>query len=154
MQSVPANAPPGIYSFNAYVGLSPLMIWGQDSFTFEKLEAGGEASITGWENWGEGFEESRKGLTTDLPSRFALLGNYPNPFNPVTTIRYGLPEASLVTLEIFDISGRSQGSPLHAWREAGLHEVTWDASHLSSGIYVYRLEAGEFVGMGKMVLMK
>jgi hypothetical protein len=130
------------------------MIWEEDSFSFEKLETGGEASVTGWENWGEGFDQIVGFGESDLPSGFALLGNYPNPFNPVTTVRFSLPEASLVTLEIFDISGRSQGSPLRGWREAGYHEVTFDGSNLASGIYVYRLETGGFTASGKMVLMK
>ncbi len=89
-----------------------------------------------------------------IPDEFALRGPYPNPFNPVTRFKIELPVASWVTLEIFDIGGRSLGFAVDGWRSAGYHEVTFDASGLASGLYVYRLEAGEFMASGKMVLMK
>jgi hypothetical protein len=90
----------------------------------------------------------------EIPAEFRLCSPYPNPFNPVTTFKIELPVAAWVTLEIYDISGRTQGSPLQGWRNAGYHEVTFDAAGLASGLYVYRLEAGEFRASGKMVLIK
>jgi uncharacterized delta-60 repeat protein len=92
--------------------------------------------------------------STAIPDEFALRGPYPNPFNPVTTFKIELPVASWVTLEIFDVSGRSLGFVVDGWRSAGYHEVTFDAVGLASGVYVYRLEAGDYNVSGKMVLMK
>jgi hypothetical protein len=89
-----------------------------------------------------------------IPDEFCLQSPYPNPFNPLTTFKVELPVASWVTLEIFDVSGRSLGFVLDGWRSAGYHEMTFDAAGLASGVYVYRLEAGEFRASGKMVLMK
>jgi hypothetical protein len=89
------------------------------------------------------------------PQQFILHPVYPNPFNPSTTFRIELPVASWVTLQVYDIGGRLVESPLqNAWRPAGYHEVTFDASELASGVYVYRLEAGKFRASGKMVLMR
>ncbi len=104
------------------------------------------------------YDQSVTGIEYDnnsqIPDEFSLQSPYPNPFNPVTTFKVELPVASWVTLEIFDVSGRSLGFVLDGWRSAGFHEVTFDAAGLASGVYVYRLEAGEFSASGKMVLMK
>ncbi len=90
------------------------------------------------------------------PKEFSLAQNYPNPFNPITVIRFDLLEAARVTLDVFDINGRRVGVELDQNRRyaPGAHEITFDASGLASGIYIYRLTAGEFTASGKMVLMK
>ncbi|TKJ42215.1 hypothetical protein CEE37_00635 [candidate division LCP-89 bacterium B3_LCP] len=90
------------------------------------------------------------------PFRSQLSQNFPNPFNPITTINFDLPVASLVKLDVFDINGRNVG----AFRETpksytpGTHQITFDGTGLPSGIYIYRLTAGDFTGIEKMVLMK
>ncbi len=89
-----------------------------------------------------------------LPTSYALYGNFPNPFNPKTAISYQLPAVSFVNLAVYDISGRKVTDLVNGSREAGVHEVIFDALNLTSGIYLYRLEAGEFTASGKMVLMK
>ncbi len=94
------------------------------------------------------------------PQEFTLYSAYPNPFNPSTVISFQLPVASHVKLEVFDITGRpvnvsgSGTTPTTEYFTSGKHEVTFDATDLSSGIYIYRLEVGEYVASGKMVLMK
>jgi len=100
-----------------------------------------------------GPSPEEKELTT-VPSAFALQQNHPNPFNLRTTIRFALPQACQVALQVFDLAGRSVGAPLQRWYEAGTHEVMFDGTELASGVYVYRLHAGEFRASGKMVLMK
>jgi hypothetical protein len=92
----------------------------------------------------------------DIPDSFVLDGNYPNPFNPTTTIRFGLPEASMVSLVIYDVQGREVKRLLDMGLSAGYHQATWDASLMPSGIYIYRLESdeGAFLEIGKMVLVK
>ncbi len=90
------------------------------------------------------------------PKEFKLYPAFPNPFNPSTAIRFDLPRASWVTLDIFDINGRwiPAGSQSKTHLQAGTQEITFDGSGLSSGIYFYRLKAGEYEASGKMVLLK
>jgi len=83
-----------------------------------------------------------------------LYGAFPNPFNPLTTLSFALPEAAKVSLSVYDISGSLVATLANGWRSAGMHEVTFDGSKLASGVYFYRLQAGEFVSGGKMVLLK
>jgi hypothetical protein len=94
------------------------------------------------------------------PEAFALANNYPNPFNPATTIKYALPEASNVTLEVYNVVGQVVRTLVADHQNAGRYVVQWDASNdsghsLSSGIYFYRLMAGgEFLEVKKMLLLK
>jgi hypothetical protein len=88
-----------------------------------------------------------------LPRVFSLQQNYPNPFNPSTTISYSLPKAALVSLRIFNTLGEEVAVLVDERKEAGYHEVTWNAN-VPSGIYFYRLRAGEYVETKKMVLLK
>ena len=89
-----------------------------------------------------------------LPLNFSLSQNYPNPFNPTTKLRFGLPERTNAKLTVYDILGRVISTLVNGELEAGYHEVNFDASKLSSGIYFYRLQAGNFVDMKKMILAK
>ncbi len=89
-----------------------------------------------------------------VPSKFALHQNYPNPFNPGTVIRYELPEASAVKVQVFDVLGRVVATVVNERKEAGIYEAMFNASSLSSGTYFYRLQAGTFVETKKMVLVK
>ena len=87
-------------------------------------------------------------------SEFALYENYPNPFNPSTTIKYSIPNQSLVTLKVFDILGREIETLINEEKTAGIYEIDFDASQLSSGIYFYKIQAGDFVETKKMILLK
>ncbi len=87
-------------------------------------------------------------------TEFALYQNYPNPFNPETSIRFDLAEASDVTLMIFNIAGQEVATLVNGTHSAGAHTVNFDGAALTSGVYLYRLTAGEFVSTMKMVLMK
>jgi hypothetical protein len=89
-----------------------------------------------------------------IPDRIALNQNYPNPFNPTTTISYALPNAGLVRLEVFDLLGRSVSLLVNETVEAGSHTVRFDASSLSSGVYVYRLTTDAQVLTRQMVLVR
>ena len=89
-----------------------------------------------------------------VPSQFVLHQNYPNPFNPSTTIRYGLPGRSHVTLAVFNTLGQQITVLQNGEIEAGYHEVKFDGSELSSGVYFYRIHADGFVQMRKLVLLR
>jgi hypothetical protein len=85
---------------------------------------------------------------------FALLQNYPNPFNPSTTITFELPKSSEVTLRVYDILGREVSVLVNERRDAGYHEVKFDGSGLSSGVYFYRIEAGSVVQARRLVFLR
>jgi hypothetical protein len=89
-----------------------------------------------------------------IPNTFNLFQNYPNPFNPETTISYNLPQNSFVKLKIYDNLGSEIAVLVNEEKPAGYHTVKFDASKLSSGIYYYRLQSGEFVSTRKMILSK
>ena len=94
-----------------------------------------------------------------LPTVFALHNNYPNPFNPITNIHYDIPEVSEVTLEIYNVMGQRVRTLVQGTHEAGRYQIVWNATNdlgqgLSSGMYVYRIQAGDFVSVKKLVLMK
>ncbi len=89
-----------------------------------------------------------------VPTIFALYQNYPNPFNPTTKIRYQLPKESKVVIKIYDILGAEVITLLNEKKESGVYEVELNARSLSSGTYIYRIVAGDFVETKKMVLMK
>jgi hypothetical protein len=93
---------------------------------------------------------------TTVPAQFALLGNYPNPFNPSTTIKFSLPQMSDVTLEVFNILGQRVAVQNLGVQQPGVHEVRFDASQLASGVYNYRLRMGatNATVAGKMMLLK
>ncbi|MDD8016748.1 MAG: T9SS type A sorting domain-containing protein [Bacteroidota bacterium] len=89
-----------------------------------------------------------------IPATFSLEQNYPNPFNPVTTIRYGIPQGSHVTLKVYDALGKEISTLADGWRSPGVHQEYFDASQLASGVYFYKLSAGTFAEIKKMMVIK
>jgi hypothetical protein len=94
------------------------------------------------------------GAPDATPVTFTLSQNYPNPFNPSTTIRYGLPNRSLVTLTVFSTLGQQVAELVNEEMEAGYHEVRFDGQNLSSGVYFYRLRAGDLVETKTLLLVR
>jgi hypothetical protein len=88
------------------------------------------------------------------PNDYALYQNFPNPFNPTTIIKYLIPELSFVTLKVFDVLGNEIKTLLVEEKPIGSYEVEFDAIGLPSGIYFYRLQAGDFIETKKMILLK
>ncbi len=93
-------------------------------------------------------------ISTEIPGNFKLNQNYPNPFNPVTNITFDIPKSSFVKLTIFEVSGKMIEVPVNQNLSAGTYNVDFDAAKLSSGIYFYKLEAGEFTQTKKMMVIK
>jgi hypothetical protein len=94
-----------------------------------------------------------------VPEQFVLYPNYPNPFNPTTTLRYDLPEDSHVSIMIFDLMGREIRTLINKQQSAGIKSIMWDGTNdlgqpLSAGMYLYRISAGDFHSVKKMVLLK
>ncbi|MFC1550003.1 T9SS type A sorting domain-containing protein [Candidatus Neomarinimicrobiota bacterium] len=94
-----------------------------------------------------------------LPEKYSLGSNYPNPFNPITTIKYQLPENSYVTLTIYDIMGREIRQLINQSQQAGFKSIIWDSKDqygksVSGGVYIYHLQAGSFSKSMKMILLK
>ena len=92
--------------------------------------------------------------TAGVPQTFELYQNYPNPFNPSTTFEYSIARKSHVVLDVFNVLGQSVARLIDGELSAGTYRTAFDASRLSSGVYLYRLQAGDFVQTQKMVLMK
>lgn len=89
-----------------------------------------------------------------VPQKFMLHPNYPNPFNPITVIRYELPTNNRVSLSVYDLMGRRIATLVDERQQAGVHEVSWDASGVASGMYIYKLQSDELVQTRKMMLIK
>lgn len=93
-------------------------------------------------------------VETGLPVSFDLKQNYPNPFNPTTNITFDLPQAAAVNLTVYDMLGRKVATLVNERMTAGTHTAAFDASRLASGMYIYRIEAGSFESIKKMMLIK
>jgi len=93
-------------------------------------------------------------ISAEIPNRFALFENYPNPFNPVTNIKFQLPRVSNVKVTVYDITGKEASVLVNEELNAGTYKADWDATNFSSGIYFYRIEAGSFSDTKKMVVLK
>jgi len=156
--SIPASAPAGNYLLNAYFGdYTPPnnTLFTEDHLPFSKSTSG---DLGPWQgaveivDSGEPFESPVQ--VSAAPQSFGLLENHPNPFNPATTINFQLPASGAMTLDVFSAAGQKVAQLVNGWREAGSHEVTFDASGLPSGIYLYRLQTGNLQAIGKMMLLK
>jgi hypothetical protein len=153
-QTVPASAPAGTYVYRGYVGTYSSVKVDSSSFNFTKLTTGLGATFGEWSNSGESFASWFADDESALPDQVTLSQNYPNPFNPLTTIRYGLPQAAFVSLKIYDLQGREIAVLSDGNQPAGLHQVTWNAQDLASGVYLYVLRAGEYTAANKCLLIK
>jgi hypothetical protein len=104
--------------------------------------------------WGSTVTDVEERESSLLPTKYSLCQSYPNPFNPTTMITFSLPQRSYVSLKVFDMIGREVGVLVKKELAAGNYSRQWDALDMPSGIYFYRLQAGEFVETKKMILLK
>ena len=146
--NIPYNAPPGEYQYYAAVGDYPGTVIDDDQFPFTILNV---PPVSSNNEWSAEMSESN---IVPVPSEFVLGSASPNPFNPSTTLSFSLPEMAKVQLVVYDVSGREVATLINGMMEAGAHETQFNAGDLSSGIYFYRLTAGDFTSVKKMVLVK
>jgi hypothetical protein len=129
-------------------------------FTFSSVAASDSAIIPidllpgSGETRLKAFKDGIDNGRSSKPITFQLYQNTPNPFNPTTTIRYSIPKAGEVSLEVFDGLGRLIATLFKGYREAGEHQETFDSQELSSGTYYCRLEAGGSIMTRKMMLVR
>ncbi len=90
----------------------------------------------------------------EIPKEYALFQNYPNPFNPTTNIIFHLPESGDVSIKIYDVRGKLVNDLLNRELAAGSHNIDWNAADYPSGVYFYKIAAGNFTSVKKMVLIK
>lgn len=160
-QNVPGAAPAGSYRYVGYLGTysdTAAVVKAWDSFTFSKSSSA-DLDLGGWEtvitsDWTETPANIAPQTSTSSKSDRIGLWNSPEPFNPSTMINYSLPADGQVRLEVFNISGARVATLVNGFNQTGSHQINFDASHLPSGLYVYRLNfAGESVS-SKMLLVK
>jgi Secretion system C-terminal sorting domain len=112
-------------------------------------------------SWGSGIHifafhnlTGIQNLGTEIPKTYSLKQNYPNPFNPTTDIDFSVPKSGVVKLVVYDVLGNEVSTVVNKSMEAGTYQVTFDASSIASGVYFYKLIAGDFISTKKMVLIK
>ena len=93
-------------------------------------------------------------ISSVVPENFELRQNYPNPFNPVTNLEFGIPNLEFVTLKIYDAMGREAVTLVNEIIEPGYYKIKFNAGNLASGVYFYRMTAGEFIAVKKLVVLK
>ena len=91
---------------------------------------------------------------TDIPTEFDLSQNFPNPFNPVTLIKYQVPNTAHVSIKVYDLTGQEVATLVNGVKEAGTYEIKFDARNLASGVYLYRMIAGDFTSVRKFNVLK
>ncbi|MBD3232633.1 MAG: T9SS type A sorting domain-containing protein [candidate division Zixibacteria bacterium] len=145
-QNIPNNAPISYYYYLAYTGIKPDII---DS-TYFTVRVEEEPLVRGSDDWileGGWFQQT-------ILSEYALISSYPNPFNAQTTITFDLPKSGKTNLEVYNVLGQQVATLVDRNLQAGQHSIKWDASEYSSGVYFYRLTAGDKVISKRMTLLK
>ncbi|MCW9066264.1 MAG: T9SS type A sorting domain-containing protein [Ignavibacteriaceae bacterium] len=142
-----------VVDFNNGTNTNPFTLNAPPSAGNYVVNAGHKSPLR-WDSASVSITITDVGEITVNPAQFMLYDNYPNPFNPSTTIRYSIPEASFTTLIVYDALGNKVSSLVNETKSAGTFEVTFDATKLSSGIYYYTLQSGSITETKKMILTK
>jgi len=151
-QKVPGLAPEGDYTLVAYVGRYPSTIIDSSYFYFSK-EGSVAGDIGDWTSSGLRFTAGDE-APFNLPSHYGLSQNYPNPFNAKTVINYQVPVDGHVKLEVYNTLGQRVATLVDSKEQAGYRSIVWDASEVASGLYFYKLTAGEKTITQRMLLLK
>jgi hypothetical protein len=97
---------------------------------------------------------SVESASAQIPAKYELRQNFPNPVNPTTTISFDIPTRSIISLKIFDILGREVSTLVFGEMQAGAYTRQWNAANMASGVYFYRLQAGTYTETKKLLLLK
>ena len=125
------------------------------SFTDKNLSEGKYIYRLNQIDFDGSFEYSNEiKVEVSLINKFVLEQNFPNPFNPSTTIKYQIPKDGIVTLKIFDILGKEVKTLVNEMKVTGGHEIIFDAGELASGFYIYRIQVNNYIAAKKMMLLK
>jgi hypothetical protein len=153
-QNVPGSWAAGLYTYLGYINtLFAYPALDSSSFPWTKSVTANNSPPV-WEAVCSGdLFPGEQSVTASIPSGLEL-GISPNPFNSSTDLRYQLPEARQVSLRIYDTAGRLVATLVEGWQDAGTHWARFDGSHLSAGVYLYRLDTGNNTITGKMLLLK
>ena len=149
-----------MYSIMAYSNLTEgeeLSFKYYNSQDDEIVEYAESIEYTANENYGNGFSPfglSRETGKYGQPVSYGLSKAYPNPFNPVTSFEYTIEKDGMVNMAVYDINGRMVAELVDGYRSAGSYPVVWDASELSSGVYMVHMTSGDFATMQKVMLIK
>ncbi|RJP73766.1 MAG: T9SS C-terminal target domain-containing protein [Candidatus Zixiibacteriota bacterium] len=149
VQPIAGTTPAQDYWYRVFAGVYPNQVFDYDTLTFTM--SGAELAGIPPGGW-EPLDLLNEPEAAAAPA--AGVSIRPNPFNPVATLAYTLPQAGQVSLAVYDLQGRRVAELVNGWREAGAHQVTFDGSALASGLYLYRLQAQEVHTAGKMMLVK
>ena len=133
-------------STDEYTHYSPSITWTSGGTTYLRKHN----VLIDFQNTITGIIQTAK----TIPNRFELYQNYPNPFNPSTTVKYDLPKPSIARIEVYDILGRKIATLVDETKKAGSYQIIWNASRFASGVYFYRLEAGDYSATKKLLLLK
>ena len=166
-QFTPTSTPSLDFRHVSIVPVAPVSPVDDDNITVHLVMPGDPmpaSTVNGWNIMPPSITSQNYHFTTDIlivgvddniiANNFTLEQNYPNPFNPSTTINYTLAERSAITLKVYDVLGNEVASLVNTTQEAGKYNVKFDASSLSSGLYIYTLNTGNFTSSRKMMLLK
>ena len=152
LKHVPGGAPAGEYTIVGYIGDYPHGIIDSAYFYFSKTGSIG-GGVADWFQGSQWLKESDL-AEPNLPAHYALSQNYPNPFNATTVINYQLPVDAYVRLDIYNLLGERVAKLVDGKQQAGYRSVLWNALEVSSGLYFYKLTAGDFAETKRMMLVK
>jgi len=143
----------------AAAGVTPISDGDIATISFKNVAYQNTVDVTAEALLNESISTSLQAQVKPVPTRFALENNYPNPFNPTTTIRYALPQDARVNVTIYNIQGQIVRTLVGTDQTAGYYTIQWDGrsdagTTVASGIYIYRINAGQFVSAKKMVMLK
>ncbi len=144
---LPATVSPGN-------SISSITATSTDLFLYNQTQSGSTVDESKTGLYKTGISPTSIKSLDNLPSQYSLLQNYPNPFNPSTKISFSIPATQLVSLKIYDLTGREISSLINRELNAGSYSFEFDGSNLSSGIYFYRLNTANFSDVKKMILIK
>ncbi len=154
---IPGSYAAGNYMFYGRVGIHPDIVWDESGFPFVKSGDDYDSSFQPFVPDGvpDPFDQIITGEpSSTLPTQFAFYGCYPNPFNPNTTVRFDLPDAARVVVDVYDLMGRRVAQIQDGVMEAGSHALHWDAGNLASGVYFLTFRSGNFATVEKLLLLK